>query len=98
VTADHTQRHALLRIAREAVGNAARHGHATHVKIELQRLSDGRRRLVVCDDGGGFDVAAATTKRKGFGLTSMRERSEALPGAFAIESSAASGTTIMATW
>jgi signal transduction histidine kinase len=98
VTADHSQRHALLRIAREAVGNAARHGHATRVKIELQRLSDGGRRLVVCDDGSGFDVAAGTTQRKGFGLTSMRERSEALPGAFAIESSTDSGTTIMVTW
>jgi signal transduction histidine kinase len=98
VTADHSQRHALLRIAREAVGNAARHGHATRVKIELQRLPDGARRLVVCDDGSGFDVYAATTQRRGFGLTSMRERSEALPGAFAMESSPEDGTTVMVTW
>jgi signal transduction histidine kinase len=97
-TADQSQRHALLRIAREAVGNAARHGHATRVKIELQQLSDGTRRLAVCDDGSGFDVSEATTQRKGFGLTSMRERSEALPGAFAVESSPGSGTTVMVTW
>jgi signal transduction histidine kinase len=98
VTAHHSQRHALLRIAREAVGNAARHGQATRVKIELQRLADGERRLVVCDDGRGFDVTEATTQRRGFGLTSMQERAEALPGAYALESAPDSGTTVMVTW
>lgn len=98
VTADGSQRHALLRIVREAVGNAARHGAATRLKIELQRLANGRRRLVVCDDGNGFDVREATVQRKGFGLVSMRERSESLPGAFEVESSPGDGTTIMVTW
>lgn len=98
VAADGRQRHALLRIVREAVGNAARHGEATHVKIELQRLSNTRCRLVVCDDGKGFDVLAATSRRRGFGLTSMRERSESLPGAFEVESSPGAGTTVRVTW
>jgi signal transduction histidine kinase len=98
VTADRRQRHALLRIVREAVGNAARHGDATRLKIELQRIPDGQRRLVVCDDGMGFDVPAATTERKGFGLTSMRERSEGLPGAFHVESMPGAGATVSVTW
>jgi signal transduction histidine kinase len=98
VTADQPQRHALLRIVREAVSNAARHGGAEKVKVEVQRLSSGGRRLVVCDEGTGFDVRAATTRRTGFGLTSMRERAEGLPGTFSLESSAAGGTTIMVTW
>jgi signal transduction histidine kinase len=98
VTADQNQRHALLRIVREAVGNAGRHGHATRVKIELPRLTGGARRLVVCDDGNGFDINKATEQRKGFGLTSMRERAEGLPGTFEIESATGTGTTIMVTW
>lgn len=98
VAADQGQRHALLRIVREAVGNAARHGKATRLKIELQRISDGRRRLVVCDDGKGFDVSAATAQRRGFGLTSMQERSEGLPGTFEVESAPGVGTTVMVTW
>ena len=98
VTADRGQRHALLRIVREAVGNAARHGEATRLKIELQRVPNAQRRLVVCDDGKGFDVLAATTQRRGFGLTSMRERSESLPGTFEVESSPGAGTTVMVTW
>jgi len=98
VTADRGQRHSLLRIVREAVGNAARHGEATRLKIELQRVSNAQRRLVVCDDGKGFDVLAATTQRRGFGLTSMRERSEGMPGTFKVESSPGAGTTVMVTW
>jgi signal transduction histidine kinase len=98
VTADQGQRHALLRIVREAVGNAARHGKASRLKIELQRTSTNRRRLVVCDDGKGFDVSAAMTQQRGFGLTSMRERSEGLPGAFEVESAPGAGTTVMVTW
>ncbi len=98
VTADGRQRHALLRIVREAVGNAARHGEATHVKIELQRLPNTQYRLVVSDDGRGFDVPAAMSHRRGFGLTSMRERSESLPGAFEVESSPGAGSTVRVTW
>lgn len=98
VTVDEAQRHALLRIVREAVGNAARHGNATRLKIELQRVSSGQRRLLVCDDGSGFDVAEAATKRRGFGLMSMRERSEGLPGTFEVESTPGGGTTVMVTW
>ena len=98
VTADQSQRHALLRIVREAVGNAARHGHAQRLKVELQRLQDGRRRLVVCDDGDGFDPQQPSNQRKGFGLISMRERAEGLPGIFTIDSAPGSGTTIMVTW
>jgi signal transduction histidine kinase len=98
VTAHRAQQHALLRIVREAVSNAARHGAATRLKIELQWESDTQRRLVVRDDGRGFDVLAATTERRGFGLTSMRERSEGLPGALEVESAPGAGTTVMVTW
>jgi signal transduction histidine kinase len=98
VTADQHQRHALLRIVREAVGNASRHGHADRLKVELRRLAGGDRRLMVCDDGNGFDIGKATEQRRGFGLTSMRERAEGLPGTFEIESATGSGTTIMVTW
>ncbi len=98
VTADGRQRHALLRIVREAVGNAARHGRATRMKVDLQRLSHGRCRLVVNDDGEGFDVLTATTLPRGFGLTSMRERAEDLPGEFEVESAPGAGTTVTVNW
>ena len=79
VDADQDQRHALVRITREAVSNAVRHGRARTHPHPAVRDHDGRR-LVVQDDGRGFDPP---TRREsaGYGLTSMRERAEALPGA-----------------
>jgi signal transduction histidine kinase len=94
IVVDRAQRHALVRIAREAVLNAVRHGKVDRVRVELGRDADGSR-LVVCDDGPGFDPAA---RHAGFGLVSMRERAEALPGTFAIESRPGWGTKVTITW
>ncbi|MEU8224878.1 sensor histidine kinase [Kribbella sp. NPDC048915] len=94
IVVDRAQRHALVRIAREAVLNAVRHGKVDRVRVELGRDADGSR-LVVQDGGPGFDPA---TRYAGFGLVSMRERAEALPGTFAIESRPGWGTRVTITW
>lgn len=80
----------LVRIVREAVTNAARHGGATTVGVELRNGSD--LRLRVTDNGGGFDPFA--DRRDGFGLTSMAERARALGGELRIESSPDAGTDV----
>jgi signal transduction histidine kinase len=83
-------RDALLRITREAIGNAVRHGQARTISLQLQN-TDGIR-LRVSDDGEGFDVSAPRSPQS-FGLTSMRERTESLGGEFTIASTPGSGTT-----
>lgn len=91
------QRHALLRITREAVSNAVRHGHSRHVSIRL--APDGaQRRLVIDDDGDGFDAASAKAENAGYGLISMRERAAALPGTFAITTQHGIGSAVSVTW
>lgn len=95
VVADLQQRHALVRITREAVSNALRHGGAKTVTVRLT-TADGSSHLVVHDDGRGFDVTA--TAHTGYGLISMRERATALPGAFDLVSSRDTGTTVGVTW
>ena len=47
----------LLRVLREAIINAMRHGRAETIRIELR--GDPAVCLVVSDDGQGFDVGAA---------------------------------------
>ena len=84
-------RDALLRITREAIGNAVRHGQARTINLQLHN-SDGIR-LRVSDDGEGFDVSAPRSPQS-FGLTSMRERTESLGGEFTIASTPGSGTTV----
>lgn len=96
VKADQALRHHLARITREAVGNALRHGRATCVRISLEATPTGGR-LVVQDDGHGFDVAAAADGC-GYGLTSMRARALALPGTFDLRSVPGDGTTVEVSW
>jgi signal transduction histidine kinase len=80
---------ALLRIVREAVNNAGRHARARVVNIRLD-ISNGIA-LDVHDDGDGFDAAQP---RSGFGLTSMRERAEAIGGVFTLTTAPGRGTSV----
>ena len=96
VVAGAEQRHALVRITREAVSNALRHGKAGRVCLRLSR--DGQRHLVIEDDGAGFDVAAVAELDTGYGLTSMRDRARALPGSVVIDSAPGRGTLVEVTW
>ncbi|MGH3059609.1 MAG: sensor histidine kinase [Gaiellaceae bacterium] len=90
---DYRRRDASIRIACEAIANAARHGGAELVRVELL---DGRRvRLRVIDGGSGFDRAAATSRDGGgFGLISMRERAHAVGASFEVQSRPGSGTRV----
>jgi len=86
-------REALVRIAREAVTNAARHGDAGLVRVELENGSGLTLRIV--DDGRGFDAAAARRSRRGgFGLVSMSERAKAVGGVLHVASTRGAGTTV----
>jgi signal transduction histidine kinase len=84
------EREALIRIVREAITNAGRHGGAENVSVELSNGSGTLLRIT--DDGSGFDTRH--TRVGGFGLVSMRERTEALGGRFKLSSDAGEGTRI----
>ena len=86
-------RDALIRIARESVGNAVRHGGASTVRLTL---SGRPARLHVEDDGSGFDPSAPRSPHS-FGLRSMRERAESLGGTFTIASTPGGGTRVVVT-
>jgi signal transduction histidine kinase len=90
---DYRRRDALIRIACEAIANAARHGEAELVRVELL---DGRRvRLRISDAGSGFDPAAVSSRDGGgFGLISMRERAHAVGGSFEVRSRPGGGTRV----
>jgi signal transduction histidine kinase len=91
------QQHALMRITREAVSNAVRHGKAERVHLQLSR-SGGLRRLVIQDNGKGFDVRLAVSDNAGYGLVSMRDRARTLPGTFDVEAESGRGSLVTVTW
>ncbi|MFF3496118.1 sensor histidine kinase [Streptomyces sp. NPDC002795] len=87
----------LLRIAEEALSNAARHAAATRVGVTLSFMA-GEVTLDVRDDGRGFDPLAvpARSGSGGFGLDGMRARAERLAGGATVESEEGGGTAISA--
>jgi PAS domain S-box-containing protein len=90
----------VFRVLQEAVNNVAKHSKADLVRVFLKRRN-GKLELVVEDNGQGFDVEHVSLVRspqKGFGLTSMKERTELSGGAFAIESTPGVGTVVRASW
>ena len=86
-------REALVRIAREAVTNAARHGDARLVRVELEN-GDGLK-LRIVDDGRGFDGGATRRRRGGgFGFTSMADRTRQIGGTLNVTSRRGVGTAV----
>jgi signal transduction histidine kinase len=88
------RREALIRIACEAVSNAAQHAHGEIVHVRLEGGEHPRLRVV--DHGTGFDLDA-DRPRGGFGLTSMRERALAVGAQLDLSSAPGRGTSVEVT-
>ena len=73
------------RLVQECFNNIGKHSSATNVNISLAS-ADGWLRLIVEDNGVGFNVQEAMAKRESFGLSGMRERVALLGGEFSVES------------
>jgi two-component system NarL family sensor kinase len=88
----------MFRIVQDALGNVARHAHATEVRLALIEEA-GELRLSVDDNGLGFDAASAFQPgRPGVGLLSMRKRVRSTGGRFMLESRPEAGTRVSAVW
>ena len=88
---------AFLRIIRELVTNAIRHGAATRIRI-AGSLDGDTLHFSVQDDGLGFDVENAPGMGKGhFGLQGIRERIKAFNGTLTLTSSPGQGVKAVVT-
>jgi signal transduction histidine kinase len=84
--------HTVLRVAQEALSNAARHGGAQAIELGLASAG-GQVEVLVRDQGRGFDPEEAG-ERHGLGLRLMRERVAELGGGVEVESRPGTGTTV----
>ena len=85
---------AAFRVLQEALTNVVRHAEATSVAVTLV-LGPETVRLVVADDGRGFD--SERTRRRSLGLVGMRERASALGGALEVRGVSGKGTVVECT-
>jgi signal transduction histidine kinase len=85
-----------FRLAQEAITNVVRHAHAKMLTVELRR-ADSALRLLVRDDGGGFDMTMAEARAERgacLGLLGMKERAALAGGSARIISSLGKGSTV----
>jgi signal transduction histidine kinase len=84
----------LLRIGQECLTNAVRHAHPQRLTAELVR-DDAGVRLIVSDDGEGFDATTLEQARDGhFGWRGIRERAEQIGARVELQSQPGKGTTV----
>jgi ligand-binding sensor domain-containing protein/signal transduction histidine kinase len=91
VTVDQEREHHLLLVIREALHNAVRHGHPKSIRVELRR-DRSTLRIVIDDDGCGFEGKSPGERAGHYGMVGMRERMEYLDGKLEVESSPGHGT------
>ncbi len=89
----------VYRIVQEALTNVRKHAAASRVSLIAERRGS-QLRVIVEDDGRGFDTAAVSAFADGqrrFGLLGMSERAALVTGVLEVESAPGNGTTIYLT-
>jgi len=87
----------LFRFIQEALTNVRKHAAAREATVTLMSDGSGQLKVVIADDGQGFIPGTQRNgKARPLGLTSMRERVEALGGTFQVTSQPGSGTQVSA--
>jgi two-component system, NarL family, sensor kinase len=81
----------LYRIAQEALNNILHHAEAHHAQIQLSMHST-QVRLLIEDDGKGFDLQQMPPQR--YGLIGLQERAKLLGGKFHLQTTPDAGTRI----
>lgn len=88
----------IYRVANEALVNAHKHAQAARVDIQVGASDAKTLRLVVADDGKGFDVDSVEQTPEGgrYGLLGMEERVAGLGGTCRVTSRPGFGTRVEA--
>jgi signal transduction histidine kinase len=95
-------RHNVFLAVKEALHNVLKHSQASRVQLRLAADAD-RLTIVIADDGRGFAAApaarpngapAGASKRRGHGLTNIRERLAGVGGQCQVTSVPGGGTRI----
>jgi signal transduction histidine kinase len=85
----------ITAIMSEAFRNALRHAEAGMIRIE-GFIDEDRGRLVVRDDGRGFDPEGVPEGR--FGLTGMKERAQSIGATLQVGSRPGAGASVNVEW
>lgn len=85
---------AIFRLVQECLNNVEKHANANTVQVKLEFLQESLR-LVVKDDGIGFDLNERMATGGSFGLLGMNERTQLLEGEIEVQSAPGEGTKVL---
>jgi len=91
----HEEKIVFYRVAQEALNNIAKHSGARQVELHLE-CQPGHMKLMIKDDGLGFEAASSTPDHLGIAI--MRERAISIGAILKIESQVGVGTTVELDW
>jgi two-component system, NarL family, sensor kinase len=79
-----------FRMVQESLNNILKHARAQNIKVSL-RYQPQQLRIVITDDGVGFDTAAASG---GIGLSNLQNRARMIGAVYHLQSEPGKGTVI----
>jgi len=83
----------FFRVTQEALTNISRHANTNQARVTFECFSKDAR-LLIQDEGVGFDPAIIEQPGAGLGVAGMRERVRSVNGEFVLKSSPGEGTII----
>ncbi|MDP2037083.1 MAG: sensor histidine kinase, partial [Ignavibacteria bacterium] len=83
----------LFRIVQEGMNNIIKHSNAKNACIEIVKETSAIK-LIISDDGKGFDMNSTVEKPSGFGLKNIFNRIQILNGKIEIKSGYLEGTRL----
>ena len=84
----------LVRIVQESVSNSIKHANPKNITVSSYLL-ENKWKLIVSDDGNGFDYPTMKKKEQGNGLKNMEHRAAESAFEFNMKTSKQSGTQII---
>ena len=88
----------LFQSVRELLFNVVKHAGTDRARVEIQRSAGGQMRIVVSDQGAGFQPRkdmARCANAGGFGLSTLGQRLEAIGGRMEIRAAPGKGSRII---
>ncbi len=87
---------ALFRLIQEAITNVKKHAKVKRAMVKIEN-TEKHLRLVIKDEGAGFDVKGCAASKESYGIIGMKERVEIFGGEIDIISSLGTGTQVIVT-
>ncbi len=84
----------LFRIIQEALQNATKYSHATHIQVYASLKTENELLIKIEDNGIGFELEKARLQKERYGLLNMQARAELMNASFHIRTSPQHGTSV----